>query len=314
MISVIIATKNRDIALANISLPSLLNQKESDFEVILWDASDNSRTRLVAEKYCHPFSCNGVSLRYFPAPRQGSASQRNDAVEVASGDLIFFIDDDSEVSPDGISGLRECFASDPAIMGAALLVTESPVGLEKTQEKNSIKDRLYRLVGYRKKRVVSLSGSAKGIEAPAGPAQWLSGCSMAYRRSVFDHLRFNEKLETFGPYAMFEDIEFSHRVFLKYKCPLWIASRGKVTHRPVLNERVEGTEKKVAMYFFNRYLTMRVTSKDHCILGFIPFCWAVVRLLIKLTRAYGAAVVWRGFLLAFREVTNSQQRRRNKNV
>ena len=55
MISVIIATKNRDEALKSISLPSLLRQDTSDFEVILWDGSDSEKSRRVAEQYVSLF-------------------------------------------------------------------------------------------------------------------------------------------------------------------------------------------------------------------------------------------------------------------
>jgi len=82
-ISVIIATRNRADALEKISLPSLAKQDFKDFEVIIWDASDDDKSKIVVENFIqsHP----DMIVRYFKAPRVGSASQRNDAVKVARG-------------------------------------------------------------------------------------------------------------------------------------------------------------------------------------------------------------------------------------
>jgi GT2 family glycosyltransferase len=43
------------------------------------------------------------------------------------------------------------------------------------------------------------------------PAEWLSGCNMAYRSSIFDEgYRFDERMEG---YALGEDREFSNRLY-----------------------------------------------------------------------------------------------------
>ena len=116
-ISVVIATRNRADALEQISLPSLAKQDFKDFEVIIWDASDDDKSKIVVENFIqsHP----GIIVRYFKAPRVGLASQRNDVVKVARGDIIFFIDDDSEVSSDGLSALNETF-KDKDVCGVGL--------------------------------------------------------------------------------------------------------------------------------------------------------------------------------------------------
>ena len=118
-ISVIIATRNRAKALEAISLPSLAEQTYNDFEVIIWDASDDDSTKRVVEKYKsqHPW----IDVRYFRAPRKGLASQRNDAVKVVRGNIVLFIDDDSEVSPNGLNAVIEAFLN-PTVKGVGLRV------------------------------------------------------------------------------------------------------------------------------------------------------------------------------------------------
>ncbi|PIE55042.1 MAG: hypothetical protein CSA35_02845 [Dethiosulfovibrio peptidovorans] len=308
MISVVIVTKNRHEALREISLPSLLAQDYTNFEVIIWDASDDDLSALVVYSFVKKFNARSIPLSFFKAPRVGSASQRNDGLKKAKGDLIFFIDDDSEVSTDGLSAVAECFEKNPKCVGASPMLRDIPLGFEAQASRRGWKETFYSLVGYRKKRTVSLSGSAKGMSAPPGEAQWLSGCSMAFRREVFDDMDFNEKLETFAPYAMCEDIEFSYRVFKRFKTPLLVSKRGGVIHRSNRKERIYGTWQKAATFYYNRYLLMKVTSEDHPFLGRLLFFWTFLRLTKKNLKNCGGQSTWKGFRMALREIARDAGR------
>ncbi|EFC90260.1 glycosyl transferase family 2 [Dethiosulfovibrio peptidovorans DSM 11002] len=313
MISVVIATKNRPEALRDISLPSLLLQDYSDFEVILWDASTDDLSCLVAKSFAERFKSRGIDLRYFKAPRVGSASQRNDSVRVVKGSIIFFIDDDSDVSPDGIGGLKECMDRHPESMGFGLTVYQVSRDGSFQKRDDSLKGRALRALGYRKRRKVSLSGSGRSMSAPAGPAEWLSGCSMAFRKKVFDSMKFNEKLETFGSYAIFEDIEFSHRVFRRYGKPLYIAEGGYIVHRSAVGDRLWGVDRAAAT-FYNRYLTMKVASENHPILGHLFYLWAVGRRAIKMSREFGLEKTFKGLLLAISAIRKERANNRRRNL
>lgn len=304
MISVVIVTKNRAEALREISLPSLLAQEgqRDSFEVIVWDATeDDSAFNLVSEK--KPlFNSKGIELSYFKAPRSGMTKQRNDSINVTIGDVLFFIDDDCEVSFDGIDALEECFRNNTSCMGVGLMVRDIPIGSKYRNPQPSLKDTFYDFIGYRKKRAVSLSGSAKGISAFPGPAQWLSGGSMAFRREVFDSMSFNEKLETFTPYAMCEDIEFSFRVFKKFKAPLLVADRGMVIHRPKLTDRISGSWQKAATLYYNRYILMKTTSEESPVLGRLLFVWTFLRLTKRNLMECGLKDTLKGLTMATKEV------------
>ncbi len=301
MISVVIATINRSNELREISLPSLLGQDIDDFEVIVWDASKDDLSLGVVRDMEPLFREKGVSLTFHRAPRRGSASQRNDAVRSAKGRIVFFMDDDSEVSPDGIRGLSDCFGKYPYAMGAGLVVQEVVDGMNLSEPRSAtekLKDRFYRLAGYKRTRKVHPSGTAKGLWAGPGPAEWLSGCSMAFRRQVFDDIRFNERMETFGPYASGEDIEFSHRVFLKYGEPLRIAEKGMLVHRPSPTQRFRMDESAVATRILNRYLIMKVASARAPVLGRLGFAWFMLRNALVLPLSLGFDPVVKGFKMA----------------
>ena len=116
-ITVIIATKNRAKAVAEISFPSLLTQTFRNFEVIIWDASTDSAAESVCSGYLHCFEKIGVPFRYYQAPRSGLAAQRNDAVKRAKGEIIAFFDDDSELSNNAIEVIHQNFISNQTLRG-----------------------------------------------------------------------------------------------------------------------------------------------------------------------------------------------------
>jgi len=270
-----------------------------DFEVIIWDASENGASRTVVSNNRELFKNKNILLQYFKAPRTGIVCQRNDAIKNLKGNIVFFIDDDSEVSPDGLEGLNDCFERDAELMGAGLFVTEEEFENRNLSLVDRIKEHVYPIFGYVRRKKVSPSGSTKGMYAGCGPAEWLSGCSMAYRAKVFqDGFSFNEKLQTFGPYANGEDIEFSHRVFLHYGKPLLISKQGFVFHRHPKSHSTEMTENKIAMFFYSRYLIMKVASKRSPVLGRLGFRFNIIKRFIKMGAAYGWGKTWKGLRMA----------------
>lgn len=254
MISVLIATINRADALREISLPSLLRQDTDGFEIVVWDASDDDSSRAVCEEMSGSFRERGIDLRYHHAPRKGSSSQRNDAAAAARGSEVFFIDDDCEVSIDAIRSLDNCFRSFPWLMGAGIpMLNKTP-----SSGRSSILKLAARMFGMKngelRRKVTRAGGLSLPIKDLPGPAEWLSGGSMGYRRSVFDEMKFDERLETFGGYALGEDLDFSHRVFLRYEQPLMVTNSGYVIHHAAAGGSRNIGADRVAATIFNRAL------------------------------------------------------------
>ena len=80
------------------------------------------KPKLLLQRVVEEFAAahGDLVVRYFKAPRAGLPAQRNDAVREARGEIVFFIDDDSEVSPDGIAALRDMFARQERPAGGCL--------------------------------------------------------------------------------------------------------------------------------------------------------------------------------------------------
>ena len=275
-ISVIIATRNRADALEQISLPSLAKQDFKDFEVIIWDASDDDKSKIVVENFIqsHP----GIIVRYFKAPRVGLASQRNDAVKVARGDIIFYIDDDSEVSSDGLSALNETF-KDKDVCGVGL-------GLKQIDQSNktlSFRKKIYifyhiifRLPHESKKRKVMLSGwpTWNYYNQNPGKVDWLSGCSMSFRKEIFNKFHFEEKLQKFGGYALAEDVQFSHSL-VRNKMKLIISEKGYVIHHEAKGGRLEN-ERVTAAFIYNHFIVWKTAVFPYNKLSIFVYFWSLI--------------------------------------
>ena len=276
-ISVIIATMNRADALKEISLPSLAEQDFKDFEVIIWDASDDDSSKKVVEGFKKKHL--DMDVKYFKAPRKGLASQRNDAVKVANGDIVFFIDDDSEVSKDGLEALHKEFSLNKDVYGVGLRLKPSSNKFFTRSMKVNIREFyncFFRLSNsISSKRKVYLSGwAAMPREDKSGKAEWLSGGSVAYKRTIFSDFFFQEELERFGGYALGEDVYFSH-LLLRNGFSLMISSEGHVIHHAVGGGRLEN-EKKVAARFYNQYLIWRNVIFPRKKLSYFVYLWSLI--------------------------------------
>ncbi|MDR3165999.1 MAG: glycosyltransferase [Synergistaceae bacterium] len=278
MISVIIATRNRNAAIAEISLPSLLRQDCSDFEVIIWDASDDESTRDVSCKLGPHFKDRRVDLIYQKASRVGIASQRNDAVRKAKGDVIFFIDDDAEVSSDGLGAIKRYFDDFAWLKGMGLPILDVHSRFDRYVTHpffGAFRDFVFRFFMSKPPRYRKIMNSTRNIlpipDSP-GIAEWLNGGCMAYRKSVFDDLSLDEGLERFGGYAVGEDYDFSHRIWLRYGKPLLISASGFVVHHNAQTARMLKGPDKVAAIYYN---TARIRNNFRAYRPYklLPFLW-----------------------------------------
>jgi len=298
-ISVIIITRNRAEALEKISLPSLLNQTFKDFEVIVWDASDNDSSAEVVKRFPQ------LNIRYFKAPRLGTCSQRNDAVKVTQGEIIYFIDDDSELSPDALEAIYEELSS------RELAGCSPPVQEKSPPESRGLKgfalnlfSQVFLLGRMGRRNLVLKSGQTNwSIHDIPGETQILHGNSMAYKRSVFQNLSFDEDMEKLGGWALAEDVMFSFNLSSKGK-KLAILEKGGVIHHHVTGVRAEDIRLH-AMGVFNRFLIWKKlifpsnkTTLFHFFLSLKgAFIMGLLLLIVK-----GKPAPLKGFFLGLREI------------
>jgi glycosyltransferase involved in cell wall biosynthesis len=313
MISVIIATRNRSAAIAEISLPSLLRQDCRDFEIIIWDASDDESTRNASCELTPCFKDRGIDLIYRKAPRVGLASQRNDSVREARGDAVLFIDDDCGLLSDAVSVVMRYFSDFEWLMGLGLPLIDKLPRIDKYVAHPVLgfaRDLLYIFFmgsssSYRKMRN-STKNALPTVDAP-GKAEWLSGGCMAFRKTIFTDMTFDERLQTFGGYSYGEDVDFSHRVFLRYGDPLLVASGGSTVHYNSASDRNVRIAGKCAAMFYNTAVIREnfVRFRKYRLL---PFLWELRIGLVLSMIAQGTKLsdILKGYSM-YRKIINSSK-------
>jgi GT2 family glycosyltransferase len=274
LLSAIIATKNRADALRTISLASLAEQDCQDFEVIVWDASEDDASKRVVEEFTSSH-CN-LSVRYFRAPRAGSCAQRNDAVREACSGIVFFIDDDCEVSPDGIATLIEMFAVNNALTGCCLpfvderTISEGQSVVGPSRLGNWLSN-LHNKVFYSSSRLSGIG--VECLPTQPGPTDFLSGGDMALRSDIFSDHSFDERLQRFAGYALWEDQQFCRKLRLEGYLFL-VAEKGFVKHRPSSEKRLGKPFIRGRVEGYNAAAIWRTTIFPSSRWSVIHFFWA----------------------------------------
>ncbi len=208
--SVIICTRNRLQDLV-ICLHSLKEQIVQADELIIVDSSTTPLD--TNDTFKALFSTNTfptTKLRYLHT-EPGLTYQRNQGIKKATGDLIYFFDDDVKLSPEYLKNMNRAFATRPEYAGGMGTVI------------NHGEYRTPFTVPFRKffllqRNYASGKFTASGMPTHAygltrfADVQALGGCCMAFRASVFKDTVFDEKLRFYG---YMEDCDFSWRVAQK---------------------------------------------------------------------------------------------------
>jgi hypothetical protein len=120
---------NRDQETAR-CLESLKHQTDKDFEVIVVDQSKNRRTKTV----CRPYN-----LKYYrPKKRKNLAHARNFGVNMAAGEVLAFIDDDSEANEIWVEEIKKNYAVAQPPMLAGKVINTSDANNNIMQFQNGI--------------------------------------------------------------------------------------------------------------------------------------------------------------------------------
>lgn len=205
-VSVIICTHNRPEQLVHClrSLQSLVSQPD---EIIVVDNAPNSdATRLLVAQF--------PNVHYILEPKVGLSIARNTGLRAASGELIAFTDDDVEVHPAWIDGIRAAFC-DADVMAMTGMVM--PAKLDTESEEIFQYGSTGFGWGYR-----PLCFDAQFFDEmkPFGVPVWRigAGANMAFRRAVLTQLGgFDERLGA-GASGCSEDSELWYRVLAAGWC------------------------------------------------------------------------------------------------
>ena len=106
-LSVVVPTRNRPQHVVDCA-KSLIECSAFD-ELLFVDQSDDTRTAIVIEKM------GDARIRCVRSDLRGATNGRNLGVELTSGSVIAFTDDDCRVAPDWADRIRDVFENDPEV-------------------------------------------------------------------------------------------------------------------------------------------------------------------------------------------------------
>jgi GT2 family glycosyltransferase len=207
-LSVIICTRNRYDDLVE-TLHSILLQQRLPDELVIVDSSDKKTVEDYLKSIAMPFPVKYVQST------PGLTLQRNIGIGSSIGDILCFFDDDVDLGKNYLLTIENIFLSDtPKHIGAVggritNLDGNSPITFRYKVEKfifKSVRD-IFGLVelGNGKFRLSGMPTFPHRLKK-AGFCETLTGCCMAFRREVFNKIKFDENLPGYG---LMEDVDIS---------------------------------------------------------------------------------------------------------
>ncbi len=272
-ISVIICTRNRFDDFIK-TLPSLAAQTRPPDELIVVDSSEERKIEAYLGSLRLPFS-----VRYFHT-QPGLTRQRNRGIRESTGDLIFFFDDDVDLDVNYLAEVEKVFANDTKHEIGAV------GGKIVAQNARSIRHRLEYFVFRMLRFVFGVVGTHNGRfypcgmpshphpNQPSGFIECLSGCCMAFRREVFEKVKFDEELAQYG---LMEDADISKQTLdAGYK--IYYQATASLIHNVSPMNRLsvqQWAEMSVVNY---DYLFRKNWSKERW--RWLPYYWAILGLVV----------------------------------
>ncbi|MBE9179521.1 glycosyltransferase family 2 protein [Oculatella sp. LEGE 06141] len=118
-ISALVPTRHRSLPLAR-TLNSLAQQSSQPIEMIIVDGSDDDETQRLCQS-----SIPGLltQIKYYRATEIGAATQRNQAIDRATQEFIWLMDDDILLEPECLARLWDALQSSPFIGGVNAMIT-----------------------------------------------------------------------------------------------------------------------------------------------------------------------------------------------
>jgi GT2 family glycosyltransferase len=239
----LLCTLNRPVEVRT-CLESVRAQTHVPDRVVVVDASADNATRAVVEELASAWPTG--SLAYHHAER-GIIRQRLTGVEITAEDIVHFVDDDTLLEPGYFAAILDAFAQDTegSVGGVGGFVTNQPphryrpvdtwLGLDSPRE-GAV------LPSGRNIRIYTELDSTVDVD-------WLTGCSMSFRRDVFATERFDVTAPRTG-----EDVQFSYRV--RQHRRLVVTPRARIAHYESQRERM-ARELLVRAELVSRYARVR---------------------------------------------------------
>lgn len=262
--SAVVATRHRADALEAF-LRTLAAQEAQPRELILVDASNDTATRELAERWQAEEALHS-EVRWMAAETPGAAVQRNQGVREARENVIWFADDDILLREHALVRLWEALHSDGAVGGAGALIEN-----QQYHRPGRPSRMLWAL--FEGKRRESYAGRILGPAVnlwpedderlpEVMPVDWLATTCTLYRREALPKPPF---APIFTGYSLMEDVALS--LVVARKCKLVTARTGRIFHDSRPGAWKDSPRELARMDLVNRHFVMTEILHRR---GFLP--------------------------------------------
>lgn len=277
-VTLIIPTYHRPDDLEN-CLRSVLEQTRLPEELIVVDDGELEAVPLWDE-----LSTAGVHCEYVRKNTPGLTESRNLGVSMATGEVIFFLDDDVILEPDYLEQIMAVYEADAQgqVGGVGGAITNKPK-LTPLRALRRLWNIPFLVCGWREGRVLP-SGFGTDFGTTPFPLRtvsevdFLDGGVCSFRREVFDELSFTD---AYRRYAFGEDKDFTYRVSRRWKLMYTPLARLVHLESSTMRPDMRTWGRKFVMgrwLFFRDYLRRGPLST--CLFGWALLGYGLDRLII----------------------------------
>lgn len=262
-ISAIVATRNRSQPIA-MMLNSLAKQSVQPIELIVVDGSNNDETEQLCRTQIPDLQ---TKIIYQRAKEIGAATQRNQAIDNATQNFIWLLDDDITFEQNCVERLWQALQSDYQLGGVNAMITN-----QKYLPPGKISLYLFRLLHGRWESsyagkcigpVVNLLPEDNPNLPEIVPVEWLNTTCVMYRREALPNPLFPS---IFTGYSLMEDVTLSLTVGKRWK--LANARTARIFHDSQPGDHKNNLGVLAKMDLVNRHYVMtqilhRKTPQDY---------------------------------------------------
>jgi glucosyl-dolichyl phosphate glucuronosyltransferase len=218
-ITAVIPTKNRPNDLYK-AVISIVNQVRPPDELCIVDQSFDNSSKIEVLKALNENSC--IVVKYVhDMSILGLVDAKRVATEKSSGDLICFLEDDVVLEKNYLNEIEKGFLINKNMVGCCGIITNPPAY---TKLQLNIFKLFHR--GIFNDPRVDIYGNFDGLNHLLIPSRMISGGLSAWRSEVFENVKFDVK----NHFHMYEDIDFSTRVYEHYNGQLFINPNARLAH------------------------------------------------------------------------------------
>jgi len=295
--SVIICTRNRLVDIVTF-LPTLATQTMPATELIVVDSSTEPLEKNSAFMALFSQEVFSHTKLIYLHTQPGLTFQRNRGIEKATGDILFFFDDDVTLENDYLQIMHATFRDRPDYAGGMGSVTNL-----KPYSFNAY--RLFRVLFLLDRNHSSGNFTLSGMPTHSygnsvlNDVQVLGGCCMAYRNWALRQQQFDEKLRFYG---YMEDCDISKRLSDNYK--LFYQPKARLAHHesPLNRDKLKSNR---AMFIANYSYLFFKNFYPHARWKILFYCWTVAGLLLEGVLRLQSQVFF-GYLLGLQHVLRTR--------